>query len=115
MTQTSPAYAVAFLRDVELGPKIRRYMETIESTFVPFGGRWLVHGTQPEVLEGPWDANVVVIAFPSLQAGRDWYASPEYGEICELRTEYSDSQVVLLEGVPEGYRAADTVAKLFPG
>jgi uncharacterized protein (DUF1330 family) len=105
-------YAVGHLHSVELGPEIRQYMETIEATFEPFGGEWIVHGTQPEVLEGPWSADLVIIGFPSLNAARNWYASKAYQEILELRTEHSDAQVLLLQGVPEGYRAADTITKL---
>lgn len=111
---TTRAYAVAFIRELELGPEVRRYMESIEGTFAPFGGHWLVHGTQPEVLEGAWDATIVMIGFPSLDYARSWYSSPAYGEIRALRSEHSTSQVVLLAGVPEGYRAAETIAKLFP-
>jgi len=108
-------YAVGLLRSVDLGPAIRRYMETIEATFEPYGGEWLVHGTRPEVLEGPWEGDLVIIAFPSLAAARDWYESPAYQDILDLRTEHSHSQVVLVEGVPDGYRAADTIARLVAG
>lgn len=106
-------YAVGCLDGVRLGPEIRAYMEDIEDTFEPFGGEWVVHGTQPEVLEGRWQADVVIIGFPSLQAARDWYRSPAYQRILQLRTDHSDSRVFLLEGVPEGYRASQTVAQLF--
>jgi uncharacterized protein (DUF1330 family) len=108
-------YAVGHFERVDFGPEIRRYMECIESTFEPFGGEWVVHGTRPEVLEGPWSADLVIIGFPTLAAARDWYASPAYQQILELRDQHSDSRVVLLEGVPAGYRAADTIAKLAAG
>ena len=105
-------YALGQLWSVEFGPEIRRYMEGIEATFRPYGGSWLVHGTSPEVVEGPWQADVVIIGFPSVAAAREWYTSPAYQDILELRSKHSDSRVVLLEGVPDGYRAADTLAKL---
>ena len=108
-------YAVAQLRDVEVGPELLDYMERVEATFEPFGGQWLVHGTRPEVLEGEEVGDLVIVAFPSVAAARDWYASPAYREILDLRTRHSDSCVALLEGVPEGYRAADTVAKMVAG
>jgi uncharacterized protein (DUF1330 family) len=110
---TARGYAVGQLRSVELGPEVRSYMAGIEATFEPFGGAWLVHGTRPEVMEGPCRGDLVIIDFPSLDAARDWYASPAYQEILALRAAHSDSRVVLLEGVPPGYRAADTIAKLF--
>lgn len=109
---TAPGYAVAHLRTVELGPEIRRYMERIEATFEPFGGEWLVHGSRPEVVEGTWPGDLVIIGFPSLAAAREWYASPDYQKILNLRVKHSDSNVVLIEGVPAGYRAANTIAKM---
>ena len=112
---TARGYAVGHLEGVDFGPAIKAYMERIESTFEPFGGEWVVHGATPEVLEGPWSADLVIIGFPSLAAARDWYASPAYQEILDLRGEHSDSRVLLLEGVPAGYRAADTIAKLAAG
>lgn len=107
-------YAVGHLRDIRFGPEIRRYMEAVESTFEPFGGKWLVHGSggQPEVLEGQWSADTVIISFPSITAARDWYCSSPYQDILDLRTKNSESQVMLLEGVLPGYRAAETIAKL---
>lgn len=114
-TGSARGYVVGHLRNVQLGLGIRRYMETIESTFEPFGGEWLVHGSgsQPEVLEGPWSADTVIICFPSISAARAWYSSPAYQDILDLRTQNAESQVVLLGGVPSDYSAADTIAELF--
>ncbi|HIY67188.1 MAG TPA: DUF1330 domain-containing protein [Candidatus Agrococcus pullicola] len=108
-------FAVGHLRGVQLGAEIREYMERIESTFEPFGGQWLVHGTQPEVVEGAWSWDVVIIAFPSIEAARRWYFSDAYQRILELRSEHAESHVVLLESVRDDYRAAETIAKLFDG
>jgi uncharacterized protein (DUF1330 family) len=47
-------YAVAHLRKVNLGPEIVEYLQRIDATLGPFGGRFLVHGGQVEVLEGTW-------------------------------------------------------------
>lgn len=112
---TRRGYAVAFLSDVRLGPEILSYIEQVEATFEPFGGEWVVHGTRPEVVEGRWSGDLVVIGFPSVAAARDWYASPAYQGILELRTRHSESVALLVEGVPDGYRADDTVQKLLAG
>jgi uncharacterized protein (DUF1330 family) len=74
---------------------------------VPFEGRFLVHGAEPEVLEGPWADNTVVIVFPDRERAHGWYHSPAYQEILPLRTENSESAAIIVEGVPEDYRAAD--------
>jgi uncharacterized protein (DUF1330 family) len=113
-TSSGRGYAVALLDGVRLGPEIQRYLERIESTFEPQGGEWVVHGSRPEVVEGTWTGDLVIIGFPSPAAARDWYASPAYQEILGLRADHSDSQVLLVEGVPDGYSAAKTIAALFP-
>lgn len=107
------AYAVAHLRTVDLGDDIVRYIETIDDTLVPYGGRFLVHGVEPEVMEGPFPGNLVVIEFPDMERARAWYHSAEYQAILPLRTENSDGSAILVQGTPPGYRATDFLAKVF--
>jgi hypothetical protein len=57
-------YAVAHLRRVTLGPEISLYLETIDATLEPYGGRFLVHGGEVEVLEGTWPGHLIIIEFP---------------------------------------------------
>jgi len=109
---TMPAYAIAHLQDVAIGPEIVGYIQAIDATLAPFQGRFLIHGASPEIVEGPWPGDLVVIAFPDMARARDWYASPAYQEILSLRTGHSRSVAMLVEGVPDGYRATDVLAKL---
>lgn len=106
------AYAIAHLRDVELNAGIADYIGRIDATLAPFGGLFLIHGATPEVMEGPWEGDLVVIAFPHRDAARAWYASPAYQAILPLRTNNSRSAAIIVDGVPDGYRAADFLAKL---
>lgn len=106
------AYAIAHLRDVTLNAEIADYIRLIDETLTPFGGRFLIHGVTPEVMEGPWEGDLVVIAFPDLAAAHGWYASPAYQAILPLRTRNSRSAAIIVEGVPESYRATDFLAKL---
>lgn len=106
------AYAIAHLRDVDLNAEIVDYIKRIDETLTPFGGHFLIHGMTPEVMEGPWEGDLVVIAFPDLAAARNWYASPAYQAILALRTDNSRSAAIILDGVPEGYKATDFLAKL---
>lgn len=82
------AYAIAHLHDADPHPEIAEYMECVTGTFDPFGGRFLVHGTPPEVKEGAWPGHVVVIGFPGIDEGRDWWDSPTYREIAPLRSRH---------------------------
>ncbi len=69
-----------------------------------------MHGVRPEVREGEWPGHLVVIAFSGLDAARAWYDSPAYQEILPLRTRNADGVALLVDGVPDGYRAADLAA-----
>ena len=106
------AYAIAYLREVDLGPAIVEYIERIDETLAPYGGRFLVHGGKLTPAEGEWDGDLVFIEFPSAAAAEEWYDSPGYQAILPLRTEHSQSIAAMVEGVPEGYRAVDKLAEL---
>ncbi|MER6839292.1 DUF1330 domain-containing protein [Streptomyces platensis] len=106
------AFALAHLRPGAPHPEVFDYIERIQATLDPFGGRFLVHGAEVEVMEGSWPGTVVVIGFPDMARARDWYASPAYLEILPLRTRHVDGDVVLVPGVPDGYHPAVTAAKL---
>jgi len=73
-----PAYAVAHLRNVIPGPDIVAYLERIDATLAPFGGRFLVHGGPVELLEGRRLGDLIIIAFPDRAQARQWYMSPAY-------------------------------------
>jgi uncharacterized protein (DUF1330 family) len=106
------AYAVAHLLSVDQNAEIVEYLQRIDGTLEPFEGRFIVHGTLPEVREGDWPGVLVVIGFPDLGAARAWYDSPAYQEILPLRTRNSDGVALLVDGVPKGYRAAGYAEKL---
>jgi uncharacterized protein (DUF1330 family) len=106
------AYAIAHLRSVNQNAEIADYLRRIDATLAPFDGRFAVHGVVPEVLEGDWPGVIVVIAFPDLTTARAWYDSPAYQEILPLRTRNSDGVTLIVDGVPDGYRAASYLEKL---
>lgn len=116
---TAPAaYAVAHLSEIDLGPEIATYLQRIDETLEPFGGRFLVHGSTLTRLEGDWgdaSAGVVVISFPDRERAQAWYDSPAYQEILPLRTRNASCRTAILDGVPPGYRATDTLQRLLPG
>ncbi|MEU6370289.1 DUF1330 domain-containing protein [Streptomyces sp. NPDC046931] len=97
------AYAVAHLQESAPHPDIAEYIERITATFAPYGGRFLVHAAQHEVKEGSWPGHVVVIGFPGIAEARAWWDSPAYQEIAPLRARHIRGDIVLVEGVPDGY------------
>ncbi|MFC0038691.1 DUF1330 domain-containing protein [Actinomadura rayongensis] len=101
------AYAMAHLRPVPpLHDGVFTYMERIQDTLDPFGGRFLVHGADAEVLEGPFEGAVVVIEFPDLERARAWYASDAYQEILPLRTDNIPGVAILAQGASPDHDSA---------
>jgi uncharacterized protein (DUF1330 family) len=78
----------------------------------PYGGRFLVHGSDVEILEGDWPGTVVILEFPDLPNARAWYASPAYQEILPLRTKSIDGDTILVDGVGPDYDAVHTARVL---
>lgn len=109
---TTKAYAIAYLRDVDVNEQIAEYIERIDATLAPYGGRFLVHGGALTPLEGEWTGDLVMVEFPDSTAAREWYDSPAYQAILRLRTDNSDGMTAIVEGVPTGYRAVDKLAVL---
>ena len=109
--RTMTAYAVGILHDVDLGPAIVEYLERIDATLAPFGGRFAVHGGELDVREGDDPGAFIVIEFPGLAAAERWYASDAYQAILPLRTEHSVSTVFLVDGVGPEHRATDVLAQ----
>jgi uncharacterized protein (DUF1330 family) len=101
------AYALAHLRRVTMGPPIVEYLEKIDATLAPFGGKFVIHGGPIEILEGGWIGHLIMIEFPSRESARDWYQSPAYQTIVRLRREDSEGDVIIVDGVPAGHRATD--------
>jgi uncharacterized protein (DUF1330 family) len=100
-------YAIGHLRNVRFGPEIIEYLERIDETLTPFGGRFIIHGGRLERQEGDWHGDLIVIRFPSLDAARAWYGSPAYQAIAPLRTRNAEGDVILIEGVNDDHRATD--------
>jgi len=38
------AYAIANIQSITIGPAIVEYLERIDATLAPYGGRFLIHG-----------------------------------------------------------------------
>lgn len=98
-----PAYVLAHLQDAAPHPDIAEYIERLPGTFEPYGGRYLVHATKHEVKEGSWTGGVVMIGFPEIADAQSWWDSPAYREIAPLRSRHIEGNIILVEGVPDGY------------
>jgi len=105
------AYAVAYLDKMNVNREIITYLNRVDTTLEPYDGHFLVHGKKGEVLEGSTPGLCIIIEFPDLDHARNWYYSDTYQEIKPLRTNNSEGSVILIDGVPPGYRASDLLRK----
>lgn len=78
---------------------IRPYSAQVESTFLPFGGRYIVRGGKIDALEGDGPkGGMVVIEFPSKEKAQGWYDSPAYRTLMPIRHKSATSRVYIVEG-----------------
>ncbi len=86
----------------------KKYTAKTPAIIAKHGGRFLVRGGPVETVEGkPFNDRLVILEFPSADAVKTFYASPEYREVMEFRTASSEATFLLAEGVPEGVAAPD--------
>lgn len=67
------------MRQVTMGPQIVEYLQRIDATLEPFGGRFLVHGGDMDVVENEWPGHLIVIEFPDRAHAWGWYDSSAIG------------------------------------
>jgi len=75
------------------------YLDQVQATLDPFGGKFIVQGSKVVVLEGAWADSVILLSFPDMTKARNWYESPAYQEILHLRTDHVIGDVILVDGV----------------
>jgi uncharacterized protein (DUF1330 family) len=92
-------YAVAQLRFTDRAA-YDRYQARFMDVFRRHRGTLLVADESPEVVEGHWDRDkVVLMSFPDEAAFRSWSESPEYQEISKDRRVGADTVVLLAKGL----------------
>jgi uncharacterized protein (DUF1330 family) len=92
-------YAIAQLRIHDRAP-YERYAAAFMPVLRQYGGRLVVADGAPEVAEGEWDGNrVVVLAFDDRDAFTTWAGSPEYQAIVTDRWAAAETTILLVRGV----------------
>lgn len=78
----------------------KEYTTAVPATIHKYGGKFLVRGGNVEVLEGEWpQRRRVILEFPSKEAVKQWWDSPDYEKPKALRRANSKGRLLLLEGV----------------
>jgi uncharacterized protein (DUF1330 family) len=92
-------YAVAQLRFTDRNA-YDRYQARFLDVFRRHHGTLLAADESPELIEGEWDRDkVVLMSFPDEAAFRQWSDSPEYQEISKDRRAGADTVVLLAKGL----------------
>ncbi len=87
--------------DIEVTDPVeyQKYRQLVPATIAAFGGRYLVRGGDPEVLEGEQsNRRRVVLEFESREKAAEWYHSPQYRDVKAIRIRSTRSNAVLLSG-----------------
>ena len=76
------------------------YRAQVPAVVERFGGRFLVRGGTIEAKEGDLGIErLVILEFPTIEAARAFYDSPDYAPLIRLREASTRSRVALVEGV----------------
>jgi uncharacterized protein (DUF1330 family) len=94
-----PAYVLAEI-EITNPEGYKEYTTHVPATIARYGGRFVVRGGTAQALEGEWpERRRVLIEFPSADAARKWFDSPEYEKPKAMRQANSKGRLLLLEGV----------------
>ena len=95
----SSGYVIAQV-EVTNPTQYEEYKKWSSAAMQAHGAEVCVRGGQTEVLEGDWTPRrLVLIEFPSAEALRAWYESPEYAPLIALRQRTANARLVMVDGV----------------
>jgi uncharacterized protein (DUF1330 family) len=77
----------------------REYIEKIPFFIKKHGGRYIVQGVEPEVMEGDWHPDrVVVLEFPSKENAKEFLRDPDAQSLFAIRHQSTTSKLILADG-----------------
>jgi uncharacterized protein (DUF1330 family) len=93
------AYLIANV-DVIDTETFKDYLKATPAIIKKFGGKFLVRGGDFEICEGNWNPKrLVVVEFESMQKAKQFYNSPEYKAIINLRQSSAYTEWVFVDGL----------------
>jgi len=77
----------------------KEYIEKIPRFIEKHGGRYIVQGVEPELVEGDWcPERVVVLEFPSNNKAKEFLNDSEAQSLFAIRHKSTISKLILSEG-----------------
>ena len=82
----------------DLGP----YAASLPPIYAKYGGRYVAFSTDYDIVEGTSDYQATIIsAWPSAEAAREFWTSPEYREAIKLRDGIGEFDVIIVPALPK--------------
>jgi uncharacterized protein (DUF1330 family) len=78
-----------------------RYRAAVPATIEAYGGRYVVRGGDPELIEGEPNSKLrtVLLEFPSREKLMEWYSSAEYSGPKAMRFRSAKTRVWVMTGL----------------
>ena len=93
-----PAYVIAEI-SIHDPATYERYKQLAPASIAKHGGRYALRGGTTQALEGEWSPErLVILEFPTADAARKWFSSPEYTEARAIRRASSTARILLVDG-----------------
>jgi uncharacterized protein (DUF1330 family) len=96
-----PAYVISNVEILD-PDAFKEYPPLVPPSIAKYGGRFVVAGATPEILEGEWSPQILtILEFPDESAVKEWIDSAEYAPARKVRQMSAKSGLVLVPGVPD--------------
>lgn len=77
----------------------KEYIDKIPAFINKHGGKYIVQGVEPEVMEGDsHPERVVVLEFPNKEVAKGFLADPDAQPLFSIRHSTTDNKLILVEG-----------------
>ncbi len=100
-SQKIVAYGIAITDEILDEAAYKRYGELVVPLIEKHGGRFIVGGVDPLVLEGEWPSGhqITMVEFPSMEHAKAWYNSPEYVPVHDMIPTIFRRRLLFVEGI----------------
>ena len=80
-----------------------QYGKVSRDIVAKFGGRYLARSQHNAVLEGEGSVPccMAILSFPSVEAAKNWFDSPENQDAAKIRRSGATFRIVSIEGLPQ--------------
>ena len=97
-----PAYVIVEIK-IHDPVEYEEYKKLTPASISAYGGRFVIRGAPTESLEGDWNPQrIVVLEFPSVERGKEWWSSEMYGPAKAIRQKAAKTKMLVVEGYEAG-------------